>query len=357
MPRAPRSTVCGLLTVSLAGVIAGIAAGAGAAGAEPRVPGNAIRDRILERMEQRRLERVPQIYAATRAGAPAGYEAVNINGRIRVFKRYTPNRLLGSNRRVPVVFALHGAKGTADRLQAYLGLDAVAERDGFIVVYPEGEKHRWNDGRPPEVTGGNEFSTAADTAFINGLADALVTAGVADPNQMYLLGVSNGGFMGFTIACSGASRFAGFAAVIASMPADRLSTCKPGRPVPLVMINGTADSVIRFDGGPGRFGIRGNARPLAVAQHFAGLNGCADERSVELPDRAPKDRTRVTLTTWTGCDPKAGVSFYTVSGGGHQAPARSTVAGSRLLDILLGPRSRDLDTAEAVWAFFKGLRR
>jgi polyhydroxybutyrate depolymerase len=335
------------------GLFAAYAAG-GAAG--DRVPGDTIRDRIRDRMEQRRLERVPRLGgAASVPGAAPGYESIVIAGKTRTFMRYTPNRVLG--KKAPVVFALHGAKGTADRLAGYLGLNEVADREGFVVVYPQGEKNRWNDGRAADKAGGGEVSSANDFEFLNGLADALIVQGVADPNRVYLLGVSNGGFMAFNAACDATSRFAAYVSVIASMPVEAIAKCKPARSVSVMMINGTADELITFDGGAGKFGISGNAPPMEVAKHFAGLAGCKSVSAMALPDADPKDGTRVSLSSWGGCVPGSGVEFYAVDGGGHQAPARSKAASGFVLDMFLGPRSHDIDTAEAAWAFFKGLGR
>lgn len=324
--------------------------------AQDRISGDAIRDRIRDRMEQRRLERVPLLSGASNEpGGGIGFESIVIAGKTRTFLRFTPNRLLG--KKSPVVFALHGAKGTADRVSGYLGLNAVAEREGFVVVYPQGEKNRWNDGRAAGKAGGSEVSSANDVEFLNGLADALIVQGVADANRLYMLGISNGGFMGFTLACHGASRFAAYAGVIASMPVEAVSKCQPGRAVPVMMINGTADEIIRYDGGPGKFGINGNAPPMDVALRFASLSGCRSLSAVPLPDTDPNDGTKVVVTSWSGCGPGGGVMMYSVEGGGHQAPARGKTGGGVVLEMFLGARSRDFDTAEAAWAFFKDFRR
>ncbi|MEQ1697718.1 MAG: PHB depolymerase family esterase [Hyphomicrobiaceae bacterium] len=331
-----------------------LAAFAASCCAQDRVPGDVIRDRIRDRMEQRRLERVPILGGAAKVpGAAPGYESIVIAGKTRTFMRYTPNRVLG--KKAPVVFALHGAKGTADRLAGYLGLNDVADREGFVVVYPQGEKNRWNDGRAADKTGGGEASDANDFEFLNRLADALVVQGVADRNRIYMLGVSNGGFMAFNAACNVASRFAAYASVIASMPVEAIAKCKPGRAVPVMMINATADELIKIDGGPGKFGISGNAPPMDVAKHFAELAGCKSVSAMALPDADPKDGTRVSLSSWGGCVPGSGIEFYAVDGGGHQAPARGKVTGGFVLDMFLGTRSHDIDTAEAAWAFFRGL--
>ena len=326
--------------------------------AQERIPGSTIRDRIRDRMEQRRGYRIAPLGSASRVpGGGPGHESILVKGQARTFVRYTPNSVLVGAKRAPVVFALHGAKGTADKLQGYLGLNTVADREGFIVVYPQGENNRWNDGRDAAVKGGNETSSADDVGFLNSLADSLVAQGVADPARLYIMGLSNGGFMSLTLACDDESRFAGYGAVIASMSQPVKAGCAPKRPLPVVMINGTDDQLIRYDGGDGKFGITGNAPPPEVAKHFAALAGCTGAADAALPDVDPKDGTTVTKRTWAGCKAGSGVEFYIVKGGGHQAPAMGKTAGSIVLDMFLGTRSHDIDTAETIWGFVKRFSR
>ena len=321
---------------------------------QDRVAGSTIRDRIEKRMETRRLERVPRLGGAAAWAPGAGHESIIVKGQPRTFVRYTPNSVLVSGKKAPVVFALHGSRGTADRLQTYLGLNTVADREGFVVVYPQGENNRWNDGREAGVKAEGQSSDADDVAFLNGLADALVAQGVADPKRLYLMGVSNGGFMTLALACNPAARFAAFGAVIATIPAGAPAACQPGHPVPVVMINGTEDEIIRFDGGPGKYGVAGNLSPADAAQAFAALSGCTTQAQSDVPAAGQKDGTTVTLKSWGGCNPGGAAEFYTVKGGGHQPPSREPrTAGDAALDVYLGTRSHALDTAETVWAFFK----
>jgi polyhydroxybutyrate depolymerase len=325
-----------------------------AVSAEERVSGDAIRDRIRQRMEQRRTDRVPPLGTATKAptGGP-GYESVLIAGQVRTFMRYTPNAVLVAGKKVPVVFALHGGKSRADQLQGYLGMNVVADREGFVVVYPQGDKGRWNDGRTVAVNGGAEVSTLDDLGFLNGLADALVAQGIADPERLYIMGLSNGGFMSLALACSKESRFAAYGAVISSIPLAAKDGCKPSLPLRAVMINGSDDKLIRYDGAAGRFGLKGNLAPPEAAAHLAALAGCAGPADTALPDRDPKDGTTVSKRAWASCPGQSRVEFYTVKGGGHQSPSTGKTTGGVAMDALLGTRSHDIDTAETVWDFFK----
>lgn len=321
---------------------------------EDGVPGPLIAHKIRDRMELKRLERVPQIGSAARLpGGGPGFESIQINTGLRTFTRYTPNSVLVSGKRAPVVFALHGAKGRADKLQPYLGLNGVADKEGFIVVYPQGVDDVWNDGRENENRGAQVQSATDDVQFLNILADSLVASGAANPGRLYLAGLSNGGFMALRMACNKGSRFAAFATVIASLPQAATADCAPGRPVALLMINGTEDDIVRYDGSEGRFGVKGNLAVPEAAGFFANLNGCSASTEAAIDKRDPADPTSVSQRLWTGCNDGGTVALYTVTGGGHQAPATGTVAGGIVLEWALGTRSHQVDTAETLWGFFK----
>ena len=339
----------GLVLITAAGL---------AVNAQNRLSGDSIRDRIRDRMEQRRLERVPQLGgAATLPGVKPGYESLVIRGQPRTFKRYTPNRVLVSGKRAPLVVALHGDQQTADDAAQTLGLNELADREGFIVVYPQAVRSRWNDGSTAlidEANAAGMIDFPDDLAFLNGLADALVAQGVADSSRLYLMGVSTGGMMTLAVACSDAPRYAAFVPVSASLSTAALTACKPTQPTPVLMINGTEDTLVRFDGQPGALLKADSVAPLQVAERFAAKAACASSTVSEIAPAQPDDKTSVAVRLWTQCKPGVSVAFYTITGGGHPSPAKSAVASS---DPSFGVRSHAIDTAEVAWTFFKTLTR
>ncbi len=322
---------------------------AGSAFAQERVSADQIRDRIRDRIEQRRLDRAPKIQSALKTpGGGAGYESLLLKGVVRTFVRYTPNAVLLSGKRAPVVFALHGAKGSADKLQAYLGLNAVADKEGFIVVYPQGINQGWNDGRESTITGDKYSTNVDDSGFLEGLADALVVQGVADGRRLFLVGLDDGGALALRLACDGNGRFAAYGSVAASVGLPIKDTCLASRAVPLVMIHGSDDAVLPLAGNTER------AAPLDVAQVFVKKAACGEPITTMLPKKDPADTaTSVERRTWASCKSGLGVEFYTVKGGGHQAPTTNKTSASIRAEPFVGARSGDFDTGEAMWAFFK----
>jgi polyhydroxybutyrate depolymerase len=241
----------------------------------------------------------------------------------------------------PTVIVLHGATITPEATRRASGFAEAAARYGFTSVFPRGLRRQWNDGR----TGGG--GGADDVGFLRNLVAHLVADGVAIAERIYLAGISNGGAMSFALVCKAPDLFAGIGTVIAAMP-DGIGPCE-GRPMPLVMVNGTADPVVPYDGGEA--GLLGNGGLVwsidRTAQIFVRRNSCGAPRADPLPDRARDDGTTATRLGWNGCRSGAPVILYRIEGGGHQVPGAPPV-----LPRILGPGSQDISAADEILRVF-----
>lgn len=246
----------------------------------------------------------------------------------------------------PVLFALHGGGGTGKGFVTHVDyrLDLAAAEAGFAVVYPEGVKKAWNDGR-------GIGSKADDHGFLTALADRLIKEGVADPKRLYAAGISNGGFMSHALACRDAGRWAAIGVVVTSMGEAVAADCKPVRPVPVLMVNGTEDRLIPYDGREVKLLGRSRGRKLTVPETFAkwaALDGCAGEPAIEdLPDAAD-DGTRWSLQAHRGCKAGSEVLLYKVTGGGHTWPNAEVY-----LPRVVGRTSRDVAFEPLLFSFLK----
>lgn len=254
-------------------------------------------------------------------------------------------------RAAPLVIALHGLGGSGENFRSFARLDAVAEREGFVAVYPDAIAKAWSYGRPinqPMPTVGDE--TVDDLGFLRLLIDDLVGRKIADPARIYVTGISRGGLMAYTLACALADRIAAAAPLITSMTEYQRDDCQPARPVPIAVVAGTADREQSFDGGQARLG-----RLLSVPdtmEFWRTLHGCTRRDRRTLPHRDPADPTRVIVTEWNGCRSNANPVLYRVAGGGHQLPSLQP-SGNPMSEERFGPRNRDMETADEVWNFFR----
>lgn len=246
----------------------------------------------------------------------------------RTYVVYAPSSMAEP---APLLIVLHGGVGTGAHVMRSTGMNDLADEAGFIVVYPDG-LDGWNDGRNLDMRAG-----ADDVGFIAALIDTLAETYPIDEERIFATGGSNGGMMSFTLACHLADRLAGIAAVVANLPAPLEADCQPARPLPVLMMVGTDDPLMPFEGGTVAYN-RGEVLSAAqTAAFWRGINGCTDTAArTDLPDLAD-DGVRVMLDQYEDCTSGAPVWWYTLEGGGHGWP------GTR--------GASDIVAAEVIWAF------
>jgi polyhydroxybutyrate depolymerase len=251
----------------------------------------------------------------------------------------------------PLVLALHGGRGSGRDAARLSGLSAQADRGGFLIAYPDGVDGHWNDGRDVERYRAQR-EQVDDVDFLVTLIDHLAGRYAVDRTRVYVTGASNGALMANRLACEHAERFAAIAPVIGSMAAGVARRCAPTRAMPVLLINGTDDRLVPWNGEAVRFAGRdlGRILPLPeLVRFWVRHNGCAPVPEITpLPDVDPDDGTRVVLQRYNGCRDGASVLLYEVQGGGHTWPR----GVQYLPQWLIGRTSRDLDANAAIWAFF-----
>src|SRR5262249_32313417 len=153
----------------------------------------------------------------------------SVGGTTRRYLVHVPPGL-GKTSRAPLVLAFHGGGGRARGMPRLTGLDAVSDRHGFLLVYPDGLQREWNDGR--------RKSGVDDVAFIAALVKELAARYPIDPDRVFSTGMSNGAFFSQTLACRLAGTFAAVASVASTMGELLLPSCRPSRPVSVMFIMG-----------------------------------------------------------------------------------------------------------------------
>lgn len=266
----------------------------------------------------------------------------------------------------PLVLLLHGHGGSAAQA---LGQKAgasplavwlqIADREGVLVAALEGSqagdgRAGWNDcrrdapGNPP----------TDDVGFVGAVVQQLVAAGQVDPQRVYAMGMSNGAMMTFRLAQELKPPLAGVVAVSGLMASDSRCAGPSGRPVPAMVVAGTEDPLVPYNGGQvsagaaRRGGVLGAEATVAMLRRWNGntapgrrsVFGVAQQRDGSWVERvdfgAPNDPRRVALLT--------------VHGGGHIEPSISQQY-RRLYQRLVGRQNHDIESAEVAWRFFSGL--
>jgi polyhydroxybutyrate depolymerase len=160
--------------------------------------------------------------------------------------------ILPAQQPAPLVLVLHGNLQQGADMMKRTSWPDVARREGLLAVFPDGRNRAWADGRTASERPGRVPPAGTDdVTFLVALAQKYIDAGLADPKRIYVTGVSNGGMMALALACNRADFFAAAALVIASFTRSTAASCHPVRPMPILIMNGTADPLIPYDGGRG----------------------------------------------------------------------------------------------------------
>ena len=122
----------------------------------------------------------------------------------REFLVHIPDNLTEDS---PIVFVIHGYTDSATQIMEYSGMNEVADREGFIVVYPQGTIDSQGN---TFFNVGYEFhkdSTIDDVSFIRDLFVSLSEEYSLKRKQGFATGMSNGGDMSYLLACTSADLF------------------------------------------------------------------------------------------------------------------------------------------------------
>jgi polyhydroxybutyrate depolymerase len=245
-----------------------------------------------------------------------------------------PGRTFGE---LPLVVVLHGAYGSAEQTRATYGWDALADREHFVVAYPNGRSHFWNAGYccgPPHT------KNVDDVAFLHDLRDVLLQRDGVDPNRVYAVGMSNGAMMTYAWACARPTDLAGIGPVAGALVAP----CQPAPAVSVVAVHGSADRSVPINGGIGPRSVSHYDYPSLASSlsPFVAADGCDP-----LPART--QHVPVQFSTWT-CANDRNVVLAVVDGLGHDWPgARPGDTLKRVLRQQPGP----LDATTFLWSHLR----
>jgi polyhydroxybutyrate depolymerase len=259
---------------------------------------------------------------------------MKIDGNTRSFLTYIPATSRES--KLPLVISLHGGLASPKGMFHLADFRPIADREKFIVVCPASKK-MWHDGA--------DIHGIDDVKFIDQLISYTIKTYNADPDRVYVTGISNGGFMTARLACQLNQRIAAVAIVAATL--NEGEGYEPKQPIPALFMHGTADPIVPYKGGK-LFGRRAYSQD-AVIDKWIALDHCAKTALVtNIPDEA-HDGTSILKEEYI--NPKNGLKVvgYTIVDGGHTWPG----GWQYLPKAIIGKTTRNLNACEEIWSFFK----
>ena len=260
---------------------------------------------------------------------------------------------------VPLVFAFHGGGSNATQMERFSRFSRLADRHGFIVVYPQGLARHWNDGRQADKLEA-QVERIDDVGFTMAVLESLKQEYSIDEHRVYAFGISNGAIFSHRLAMEQSEHIAAIAPVIGGVAEPLADDFSPQEPVSVLIMKGTEDPLVPYDGGaiaPGPLGrmlkraprgkVVSTERELELWLKHNGLD--VEPKTRKLPDTNRDDGAHIEKQEWS--DPERGVSvvLYRVVGGGHTYPG----GVQYLPEAIIGTTCRDADASEIIWNFFE----
>ena len=268
-----------------------------------------------------------------------GMRQLLAQGRLRTYYLHTP-KSYRPDRQMPLVLMFHGSHGSGNSIAHVTRFNDLADKQGFIAVYPNGIDHYWSDA-------GDVSPNVNDVSFVTALIKHLEQIRNIDRQRIYATGFSNGGMLTQTLACKLSDRIAAFASVAGTLPANLASSCKPKTPVSVLMINGTDDHSVPYRGGRiGGIGKQVVSIPKTVElwrQH----DGCAS-KAMQPPHKIDRNPDEVEISRYLGCRGGSEVMLVTVKHGGHSWPGSVSQNLSQYHDNV-----SEINASEVIWDFFQ----
>ncbi len=139
----------------------------------------------------------------------------------------------------PLVIGFHGILiDSKDLMPKYTKLNETAEKHRFLMVYPNALNRSW--GLKPE-------KVKADLDFFDALVAQLQQQYKVDPQRLYVLGMSNGGYFAHLVAKERSQSVAAIASHSGTLGLQTLLGVNAQRKFPVLIIHGDQDQILPVD--------------------------------------------------------------------------------------------------------------
>ena len=267
------------------------------------------------------------------------------DGIAREYMLYIPNTI---KPQAPLIFVLHGLGSTNSHIRDYSQMDLVANKNGFVVCYPQGTGSTkntihtkkgssfWNVGY--EI---HKNEVVDDVSFLTSLAIYLQQEYDLDPEKTFCTGMSNGGDMSYLLGCQAPEVFKAIASITGCMMEWIYKSCDNNSPIPVFQIHGTRDNITYYDGditNRDRWGAYLGVE--STIQFWVDHNMCSKSIIDTIGFVNNESRYIIREKFLNGVDENE-VWLHKVIDGGHDWVQKSL--------------EKDFNTSEEIWKFFEHL--
>jgi len=220
----------------------------------------------------------------------------------------------------PLVLSLHGYGSNGADTASRVGLTTRVDEHGYLLAYPDGTIINGERGWNASCCGAL-YSDVDDVAYLRAVIADMSTRYHVDPKRVFVIGISNGGFMAHLLGCQAADRIAAMVTHAGTMFLGEPPSCQPTAAVALRHSHGTADETVAYDGGAWTYGMIRISYIGAVAavDIWRNRNGCSTTSTGGSTDVDLSIAGAETTTTSyaEGCRDGQSVELYRLQGSSH----------------------------------------
>lgn len=282
-------------------------------------------------------------------------EAISIQGHQHSYLLFHPSASIESQpessiiksqpTKFPLVIVFHGSYAGDRAIMNYIQLNKLAEEEGFFVAYPQMRfLLQWNLPKTLENP---------DIEYVREMVEHLERTSPIDRSRIFATGYSTGADFLYLLALNSdlSRRIAAFAPVCSNLDRNWAEKCQHQNPVAMLLVNGTADRLNRWEGD----GKRWMSVPDAF-KFWANHNGSqvSDEQAIKCKNWNPTNKkdTEAILLHASKRVTVPEVAIMKIYGGGHTWPGAAPKK-HWILRTLLGPTHQKDQANKIMWDFFE----
>lgn len=312
------------------------------------------KDRIKEKLKERMLTKLEEKPAPVLSSGVEGVItkagdyilSLTHNELYRFYKVHVPASFK-VNTPQAVIFSFHGGGGdmTIQSNDKYYKLITQSEKEGFVVVFPNGFS-KFKSGKLATWNAGNCCGEARDqniddVGFVKAILQELKKKMSIDEKKIFATGMSNGGMFSYRLACQMSDVFSGIAAVAGT---DNSQECVPKKPISILHIHAKDDDHVLFNGGIGPKAF--NKKHVTV--HTSVPSTITKWMNLNECDKNSLSKTQLDgayCEEYTKCKNNVKVKLCVTDTGKHSWPGGEKPRGDSV-------PSKAISANEVMWEFF-----
>ena len=253
---------------------------------------------------------------------------------LRSYILYVPD-IYSSNNDAPLVFNFHGYTSDAYSQMLYGDFRDIADTAGFLIVHPQGTL---DFGGSTHFNVGWGGSFVDDIGFANKLLETISNEYNIDLNKVYSTGMSNGGYMSYSLACQLSDKIAAIASVTGAMTSYQYLNCNPQNTIPIMQIHGDNDLIVPYNGSSFSLSIDN------IINYWVTHNNCNSTPAINiLPDIITNDLSTVNHIIYNDCNNSITNELFLIYNGGHTWPGNP---------FFKSETNYDINASVEIWKFF-----